>query len=46
MAGVFAAQVANNCAKARGACRNMGAGIDQDAGERKDNSQTKIEKLF
>jgi len=32
VAGAFAAQIANNCAKARG------RGIDQDASERKDNS--------
>ena len=38
VAGAFAAQIANNCAKVKGTCGDMDTGIDQDAGEGKDNS--------
>ncbi len=38
VAGAFAAQIANNCAKIKGTCKNLDTDIDQDAGEGKDNS--------
>ena len=38
VAGAFAAQIANNCAKIKGTGKNMDTDIDQDAGEGKDNS--------